>query len=361
MSSSWGNQIKISVFGESHQAAIGVVIDGLPAGEPIDLDALLAFMDRRRPGQNRFSTPRRETDHPHILSGFYQGQTTGTPLSVVIRNGDTHSADYAQMSSVARPAHADYTGHLRYHGAQDPRGGGHFSGRLTAPLVAAGGIAMQILNRRGVQIGGHIASVGEVDDTPFDSVHLSLNALSAPGKKPFPVQNDLAGEKMQQLIESCRCSQDSVGGVVECAAIGFPAGIGSPMFDGLENRLASVLFGIPAVKGLEFGAGFGASRGLGSQMNDPFCLEDGEIRTLTNHHGGILGGISSGMPILLRVAFKPTPSISRTQETVDFKKLEPVQLSIKGRHDPCVVPRAVPCVEAAVALALLDAWMEKTQ
>lgn len=361
MSSSWGNQIKISIFGESHGTAIGVVIDGLPPGEPIDFDALLAFMDRRRPGQNRFSTPRKESDHPHILSGFYEGRTTGTPLSVVIRNGDTHSADYAQMDSVARPAHADYTGHLRYHGAQDPRGGGHFSGRLTAPLVAAGGIAMQVLNRRGVQIGGHIASIGKVDDTPFDGVHLSPKAILAPGKKRFPVQNDPSGEKMQQLIEDCRKNQDSVGGVVECAALGFPAGIGSPMFDGLENRLASLLFGIPAVKGLEFGAGFGASCGFGSQMNDPFCLENGEIRTRTNHHGGILGGISSGMPILLRVAFKPTPSISREQDTVDFKRLEPVQLSIKGRHDPCVVPRAVPCVEAAVALALLDAWMEKTQ
>lgn len=358
MSSSWGNQIKLSIFGESHGAAIGAVIDGLPGGEPINLDELLVFMDRRRPGQNRFSTPRKESDHPHILSGFYQGRTTGTPLAVVIRNSDTHSTDYAQMSSVARPAHADYTGHLRYHGAQDPRGGGHFSGRLTAPLVAAGGIAMQILNRRGVQIGAHIASIGEVDDAPFDPVSLSAEVLSALGKKSFPVQNDRSGEKMQQMIETCRLNQDSVGGVVECGAIGFPAGIGSPMFSGLENRLSSLIFGIPAVKGLEFGAGFQASRCFGSQMNDPFCLENGEIRTTTNHHGGILGGISSGMPILLRVAFKPTPSISRTQETVDFKKMESVQLSIKGRHDPCVVPRAVSCVEAAVAVALLDAWME---
>ena len=361
MSSNWGNQIKISIFGESHGTAIGVVIDGLPAGEPIDFDLLLAFMDRRRPGQNRFSTPRKETDHPHILSGFYQGRTTGTPLAIVIRNGDTHSTDYAQMASIARPAHADYTGYLRYHGAQDSRGGGHFSGRLTAPLVAAGGIAMQILAHRGVQIGGHIASIGEIDDIPFDPVTLSTDTLLSPGKKDFPVQNDHAGEKMQQLIENCRINQDSVGGVVECAAIGFPAGIGSPMFDGLENRLASLLFGIPAVKGLEFGAGFHSSRCLGSQMNDPFCLENRKIRTKSNHHGGILGGISSGMPILLRVAFKPTPSISRVQDTVNFQTMEPAQLSIQGRHDPCIVPRAVPCVEASVDLALLDAWMEKTE
>ncbi|MDD3192302.1 MAG: chorismate synthase [Oscillospiraceae bacterium] len=361
MSSSWGNQIKLSIFGESHGPAIGVVLDGLPAGEPLDLDVLLSFMDRRRPGQNRFSTPRKETDAPHILSGFYQGRTTGTPLAVVIQNSDTHSADYAQMSSVARPAHADYTGYLRYHGAQDPRGGGHFSGRLTAPLVAAGGIAKQILARRGVVVGAHIFSVGCQNDLPFDPVGLTAEELAAPGQKTFPVLDAKAGESMQQLIESCRMAQDSVGGVVECGVIGFPAGVGSPIFDGLENRLASLIFGIPAVKGIEFGAGFEASRHFGSQMNDPFRLENGQIRTTSNHHGGILGGISSGMPILLRAAFKPTPSISRPQETVDFQKMEPTQLSIEGRHDPCVVPRAVPCVEAATALALLDAWMEKIE
>lgn len=360
MSSSWGNLIKLSIFGESHGTAIGVVLDGLPSGMPIDMDALLAFMDRRRPGKARFATSRKETDHPHILSGYYRGQTTGTPLAIVIQNGDTHSSDYVQMEHIARPAHADYTGYLRYHGAQDPRGGGHFSGRLTAPLVAAGGIALQILQKNQIFVGAHIASVGDRNDLSFDPVNLDAESLLAPGKKFFPVVDDMAGEKMQELIESCRMSQDSVGGVVECGVVGFPAGVGSPIFDGLENRIASLMFGIPAVKGLEFGAGFDASRHFGSQMNDPFCVENGQIRTTTNHHGGILGGISSGMPIILRVAFKPTPSISRPQNTVDFKAMEATQLSIQGRHDPCVVPRAVPCVEAAVALALLDAWMEKS-
>ena len=359
MSSSWGNLIKISIFGESHGTAIGVVLDGLPSGMPIDMEALLLFMDRRRPGKDRFSTSRRETDYPHIVSGYYRGQTTGTPLAIVIQNGDTHSADYTEMEHIARPAHADYTGYLRYQGAQDPRGGGHFSGRLTAPLVAAGGIAIQILQKHQIAIGAHIASVGNQYDLPFDPVRLNEETLLAPGKKPFPVVDDMAGKKMQELIENCRMTQDSIGGVVECGIIGFPPGIGSPMFDGLENRLASLIFGIPAVKGLEFGAGFGAARHLGSQMNDPFCIVNGEIRTSTNHHGGILGGISSGMPIMLRVAFKPTPSISRPQSTVDFKTMENTQLSIQGRHDPCVVPRAVPCVEAAAALALLDAWMER--
>ena len=360
MSSSWGNLIKLSIFGESHGTAIGAVLDGLPSGMPIDMDALLAFMDRRRPGKARFATSRKETDHPHILSGYYPGQTTGTPLAIVIQNGDTHSSDYAQMEYIARPAHADYTGYLRYHGAQDPRGGGHFSGRLTAPLVAAGGIALQILQKNQIFVGAHIASVGDRNDLSFDPVNLDAESLLEPGKKFFPVVDDMAGEKMQELIESCRMSQDSVGGVVECGVVGFPAGVGSPIFDGLENRIASLMFGIPAVKGLEFGAGFDAACHFGSQMNDPFCVENGQIRTTTNHHGGILGGISSGMPIILRVAFKPTPSISRPQNTVDFKAMEATQLSIQGRHDPCVVPRAVPCVEAAVALALLDAWMEKS-
>lgn len=361
MSSNWGNHIKLSIFGESHGPSIGMVLDGLPPGEPIDLEQLCAFMDRRRPGKNRMSTPRSETDEPHILSGIYRNHTTGTPLAIEIYNRDTHSSDYAQMDHVARPGHADYTGHLRYCGAQDPRGGGHFSGRLTAPLTAAGGIALQILARRGVSVGAHIASIGPLEDQLFDPVSLSAAILAKPGQKAFPVLDDSAGESMQQLIETCRASQDSVGGVVECGITGFPPGIGSPMFDGLENRFASLLFGIPAVKGLEFGAGFDAARHFGSQMNDPFTIQNSTVQTKTNHHGGILGGISSGMPILFRVAFKPTPSISRQQETVDFQKMESVVLSIRGRHDPCIVPRAVPCVEAAAALALLDAWMEKTK
>ena len=361
MSSNWGNQLKISVFGESHGAAIGVVIDGLPAGEEIDLEQLLAFSDRRRPGKNRFSTPRKETDEPIFLSGVYQGKTTGTPLAIMIKNSDTHSSDYAQMQTLARPSHGDYTGYLRYHGANDPRGGGHFSGRLTAPLTAAGAIALQILSRRGITVGAHLASVGTVNDDLFDPVTPTEQSLLAPGKKEFPVLNDDAGIRMQQLIEECRLAQDSVGGIVECAVVGFPAGIGSPMFDGLENRIASLLFGVPAVKGVSFGDGFDITRRKGSEMNDPFRMKNGKICTESNHNGGILGGISSGMPIIVRAAFKPTPSISQQQDTVDFIKNENAEIVIQGRHDPCVVPRAVPVVESVVALALLDALLEKTQ
>lgn len=355
MSSSYGTHIHLTIFGESHGMAIGAVLDGLPSGEPVDMQALLAFMDRRKPGKNLFSTPRKETDIPQILSGVYEGKTTGTPLAILIPNEDTHSADYGEIAFVPRPAHADYTGFLRYSGAQDPRGGGHFSGRLTAPLVAAGGIAKQILSRKGIQIGAHIASIGTVRDACFSTVHLGAQELLSSSQKDFPVLDDACGKAMRELIEECRTQQDSVGGTVECAIVGFPAGVGSPLFEGLENKLASVLFGIPAVKGLEFGAGFSASSSFGSQMNDPFVMEDGMVRTSSNHHGGILGGISSGMPILFRVAFKPTPSISRPQQTVNLTTMTDTSITIHGRHDPCVVPRAVPCVEAAAAIALLDA------
>ena len=361
MSSSWGKQLKISVFGESHGPAVGVVMDGLPASETIDTEALLAFMDRRRPGKNRFSTQRSETDEPIILSGVYQNKTTGTPLTIMIKNSDTHSSDYTQMAQLARPSHGDYTGYLRYNGANDPRGGGHFSGRLTAPLTAAGGIALQILAHMGITVGAHLSSIGPVCDRAYDPVALTADDLHAAAARPFPVLDEKIGEEMQQLIEECRMSQDSVGGIVECAVLGFPAGIGSPMFDGLENRIASLLFGVPAVKGVSFGDGFDIAGKKGSEMNDPFRIKDGKVVTSTNHNGGILGGISSGMPIILKAAFKPTPSISQKQDTVNFVENENASIEIVGRHDPCVVPRAVPVVEAVVALALLDALLEKTE
>ena len=271
MSSSWGNTIKISIFGESHGAAIGVVLDGLPAGIPIDMEDLLSFMDRRRPGKALFATSRKESDTPHILSGYYHGQTTGTPLAIVIQNADTHSTDYKEMEHIARPAHADFTGHLRYRRSTRPAGRRpFFRERLTAPLVAAGGIARQILRQNGIDIGAHIASVGEQHDLLFDPVRLHAEALFSPGKKVFPVLDDIAGEKMQKLIESCRMAQDSVGGVVDMRCYRFSCGNWIPIFDGLENRIASLIFGIPAVKGLEFGAGFDAAKHFGSQMNDPF-------------------------------------------------------------------------------------------
>lgn len=354
MSSNWGNSFQISLFGESHGAGVGVVIDGIPAGLKLDFETLEAFMKRRAPGRDKTSTPRKESDLPELLSGILNGVTTGAPLTAFIRNSDMHSGDYAELSSLARPGHADYTGFLRYGGFNDVRGGGHFSARLTAPLVFAGGIAKQLLAAYGIFVGAHIARAAGIDDERFDDVKLDTQTLLSTGARDFPVLDEQAGGRMREAIEAARLAQDSVGGIIECGIIGVPAGIGSPIFDGIENRIASILFGIPAVKGIEFGAGFAAADLRGSENNDPFVIDGGAVRTRTNLHGGILGGISSGMPILFRAAFKPTPSISRTQSTVDFQKNVPAELSIKGRHDPCVVVRAVPVVEAAAAAAITD-------
>ncbi|MEM1483679.1 chorismate synthase [Oscillospiraceae bacterium PP1C4] len=361
MSSNWGNCFYISIFGESHGAGIGVVIDGVPAGLKLDLDELSAFMLRRAPGHSKTSTPRMESDIPEILSGFVSGVTTGTPLAALIRNNDTHSSDYEEFSSVARPGHADYTGFVRYGGHNDVRGGGHFSARLTAPLCFAGAVAKQLLAQKNILVGAHIARAAGISDIPYDPVNLDEQTLLRAGKSEFPVLDDAAGEQMKAAIEEARMAQDSVGGVVECAILGVPAGIGSPIFDGLENSIASIVFGIPAVKGIEFGEGFGAADLKGSQNNDSFQIRDGKIVTDTNHAGGILGGISSGMPILLRAAFKPTPSISQSQNTVDFTARTQRSVNIKGRHDPCVAVRAVPVVEAAVAIAAVDAMLSQGQ
>lgn len=355
MASQFGERIKVSLFGQSHSKAIGVVIDGLPAGEAIDLAQVQRFMARRAPGGAPYATARKEADEPQILSGLVEGFTCGAPLCAMIENKDTRSKDYDQLRDLPRPSHADYTAFVKYGQFHDIRGGGHFSGRLTAPLCFAGALAMQMLARRGVSVGAHIAAIDGVWDDPFDPVGLTTQQLLAPGAKPFAVCNDERGGQMRQHIDQARLQQDSVGGIVECAALGVPAGLGEPMFDGLENRLAAALFGIPAVRGVEFGAGFAAAALRGSQHNDPFLpQEGGGLQTATNHHGGILGGISSGMPILLRCAFKPTPSISQPQRTVSLSRGEGAELVIEGRHDPCIVPRAVPCVEAAAALVLLD-------
>lgn len=354
MSSNWGNHLKLSIFGESHGGGIGAVIDGLPAGEPIDREELLRFIARRAPGKDKTATPRRESDEPEFLSGILDDVTCGTPVGFLIRNTDTRSGDYHTMQTLARPGHADYTGYLRYGGHNDIRGGGHFSGRLTAPLVVAGGIAKQILAHRGVTVGAHLLRVADVSDTPFDPVNPQKDDLLAAGKNSFPTLDRLSGERMYDAIERARLDCDSVGGVIECAAIGFPAGIGDPMFDGMENVISSILFGIPACKGVEFGDGFAAAALRGSENNDAFVIDGGSVRTRTNRHGGILGGISSGMPILVRAAFKPTPSIAREQQTIDYRANSEARLTVKGRHDPCLAVRAVPCVEAAVSLALLD-------
>ncbi|MCD8094932.1 MAG: chorismate synthase [Ruminococcus sp.] len=361
MSSTWSNNISFSVFGESHGPAIGVVIDNMPPGESIDMDKLVQFMARRAPKKDATSTQRREKDMPQIMSGFVNGKTTGTPLCAFIQNTDQHSQDYAKskLDSLVRPGHADYTGALRYQGFNDVRGGGHFSGRLTAPLCFTGAVAGQILEKRGIYVGAHIAAIHNIKDDVFDSVLTSRDDIVAIREKAFPVINDEKGKRMKRDIEKAREYSDSVGGVVECIAVNVPAGIGSPIYDGLENSIAQLVFGIPAVKGIEFGAGFNASKMLGSENNDEFYVDDkGHVVTRSNFAGGILGGISTGMPITLRVAFKPTPSIAQPQNTVDIKNLKNETIEIKGRHDPCVVPRAVPCVEAAVNIALLNHMLQ---
>ena len=357
MSSEFGKILKVSVFGQSHGKAIGVNIDGLPAGETIDLEELQRFLDRRRPGKSLLSTARNEGDVPEFLSGLENGKTCGAPLCAIIRNSDQHSGDYAELADKPRPGHADYTAWVKWKGHADMRGGGHFSGRLTAPLCIAGGIAKQILARRGIYVGAHLRGVGGIADEPFP-LHPTPELFEEVVRKPFPVLDDKAGETMQAVILSSKEYLDSVGGVVECAAIGVPAGLGDPMFDGVDSRLAAALFGIPAVKDVGFGMGFGAAAVLGSSNNDTFAIKDGKIVTETNHAGGILGGITTGMPITFEVAFKPTPSIGKPQKTVSLSAMEETELTIHGRHDPCIAHRAVPVVEAVTATVLLDLLLQ---
>lgn len=359
MSSTWKNNISFTIFGESHGPAIGVCMDNVPPGESIDVDKIYKFMARRAPKKDGTTTMRKESDIPQIISGYHNGKTTGTPLVAMIANNDQHSQDYNNISKLARPGHADYTGALRYRGFNDIRGGGHFSGRLTAPLCFAGAVAQQILEKRGIYVGAHIAEIHGITDKSFDPINTSRQDIIDLKEKDFPVIIDVQGNEMKKEILHAREEQDSVGGIIECIAINVPAGIGSPIFDGLENSIAQLIFGIPAVKGLEFGAGFDVAKMTGSENNDEFYVnERGIVVTKTNSHGGILGGISSGMPITLRVAIKPTPSISRPQETIDYSAMKNETLVVKGRHDPCIVPRAVPCVEAAVNLAVLSHMLE---
>lgn len=359
MSSTWNNRISISIFGESHGPAIGVVIDNLPPGEHIDIEELGRFMARRAPKKDGTTTMRAEKDLPQIMSGLVNDKTTGTPLCAFIQNTDTRSKDYSNISKLARPGHADYTGAVRYRGFNDVRGGGHFSGRLTAPLCFAGAVCGQILEKRGIYTGAHIAEIHNIKDDVFDRTNVSKQDILDVRYKKFPVINDEQGQKMFDDIQKARVGCESLGGIIECACVNVPAGIGSPLFDGLENTLAQLIFGIPAVKGLEFGAGFLTAKMVGSQNNDDFYVDErGQVKTKTNNHGGILGGISSGMPITLNVAIKPTPSISKPQETIDYENMTNDVLTIKGRHDPCIVPRAVPCVEAAVNIGILSHMLD---
>jgi len=350
MNSTYGDNLKLTIFGQSHGPAIGMTLDGIPAGLAIDEEALQVFLNRRAPGQNAWSTSRKEADKVEILSGIVDGKTCGAPITAVIHNTNTRSGDYDNLKNCPRPGHADYTAQIKYGGTQDAAGGGHFSGRLTAPLCIAGGMCLQWLKEMGVCIGGHISNIHGIKDDVFDPMNPQLDSVST----VFPVLNGKQGENMRASIAAAKVLGDSVGGSIECAVIGLDAGYGGPLFAGLEGKLSQILYGIPAVKGVEFGAGFGVCDLFGSENNDAFAVQNGQIVTLTNRCGGILGGISNGMPILFRVAFKPTPSIAKIQQTVDLSKLENTTLQVKGRHDPCIVPRAVPVVEAAAAIAIYD-------
>ena len=360
MASVYGNALRLSIFGQSHSPAIGCSIDGLPAGIAVDLDRLQAFLDRRAPGRSATSTARRESDAPEFIAGITDGHTNGAPVAAIIRNGNTRSQDYDELRRKPRPGHADWPADVKYRGYQDVAGGGHFSGRLTAPLCVAGGIALQALEARGIRIAAHIASLGPepICDTPFDPMKPNLVQLDAILANPLPCVSASAATRMRACILDAKNDLDSVGGIIECVAYGVPAGLGDPMFDGIENRIAKIAFGIPAVKGVEFGAGMAAARLRGSQNNDPYRMDGDAVRPQTNHAGGILGGITTGMPVVWRMAVKPTPSIGRRQQSVDLVARSDAELVVHGRHDPCIVPRAVPVAEAACALALLDALLE---
>lgn len=355
MSSTYGESLKLSIFGQSHGAGIGMTLDGIPAGLSIDLEKLQLFLNRRAPGQNNWSTPRREEDRPEFLSGLLDGYTCGAPIAAVIYNKNTRSGDYANLKDQPRPGHADLTAQFKYGGYQDCAGGGHFSGRLTAPLCIAGGLCKQWLEAKGITIGAHLAAVAGIYDVPFDPIAPQTDRVN----DGFPVLDLQAGEQMRQAIDSARKEGDSVGGIIECAVTGLPIGLGEPMFGGMEGRIAQIVYGIPAVKGIEFGAGFAASKMRGSENNDGYRVIDGQITPNTNHAGGILGGITNGQPLIFRAAIKPTPSISREQQSISIGCLENRELIIKGRHDPCIAPRAVPVVEAAAAIAVFDAILSQ--
>lgn len=358
MSSEFGNKIKVGIFGQSHGKAIGVTVHGLPAGEEIDLAQLQAFMERRRGGKNAMSTSRSEADRPEFLSGLENGRTCGAPLCAVIENSNTRSGDYDELKNKPRPGHADYTAFVKWNGEADMRGGGHFSGRLTAPLCVAGGIAKQILARRGIYVGAHLNAVAGIEEERFP-LFPERELFDEIAAKSFPVIDDKKGEEMISAILAAKEDGDSVGGIIECAIIGLPAGLGEPMFGGIENRIAAAIFGIPAIKGIEFGAGFAASAMRGSENNDPFCICEDEVITETNNCGGILGGITNAMPVVFRAAVKPTPSIAKRQATVDLDIMAETTLEIKGRHDPCIAQRAVPVVEAIAAIVMLDIITEE--
>ncbi|MCD7722902.1 MAG: chorismate synthase [Clostridiales bacterium] len=354
MSSVTGNKIKLCVFGESHGQAIGCVIDSLPAGLKLDLDKIRLDMQRRAPGRNKQSTARKEADEFEIVSGLLNGETTGAPLTMYIKNTNTRSTDYENIKLIARPSHSDYPAFIKYSGKNDSAGGGHFSGRLTAPIVFAGAVAKQALAERGVFVGAHIAEIAGAADERFDKNNIDRALLARLGQSEFSLIDENSGAKMRELIEQARLAGDSVGGEIECAVIGMPVGAGANIFDTVESRLSAALFAVPAVKGVQFGAGFGFSAMRGSEANDCYGVENGRVVTLSNNNGGILGGMTTGAPVVFSVAIKPTPSISVPQQSVNLKTMQNETLVIKGRHDPCIVQRAVPVIEAMAAFTMLD-------
>ncbi len=357
MSSNIGNKLKISIFGESHGEGIGVVIDGLPAGFSVDLNYINQQMKRRAPGRSSLSTQRKEEDEYKILSGFFQGKTTGTPFSAIIYNKDKNSEDYDDLKNILRPSHSDYTGHIKYYSYNDYRGGGHFSGRLTAPLLFAGAIAMQILESKNIYIGSRIKSIYDISDETIENV--DIETIMNLRTMNFPVISSEKGKHMKDRIIEHKEKGNSLGGIVETFIINVPAGYGEPFFDSIESKLSHMIFSIPTVKGVEFGAGFKITEMTGKEANDQFMINNDNIITVTNNNGGILGGISDGMPIVLKTAIKPTPSIQSSQNTVDISTMENTVINIKGRHDPCIVPRILPVVEGACALVILDLIMER--
>ena len=347
--------MRYSIFGESHGPAIGVVLEQVPPGLVLDREAISKEMARRAPGKSPLSTARKEADVPEILSGVFDGKTTGTPLCAIIHNSDHHSKDYAKTRFLARPSHGDYTGFVRYQGCNDYRGGGHFSGRLTAPLVFAGAVAKQLLAQRGITVGAHISQIGTIKDKSFADTQLTPTLFQTLSEKAFPTVDDQAGAAMQAEILQAREELDSIGGAIQCAVLGLPVGVGSPDLGcNVEGVLAQHLFAVPAVKGISFGAGFAFASMRGSAANDPFYMDGGQVKTRTNHSGGVNGGISNGMPVLFQVAIRPTPSIGQEQNTINFSTMEDAKLTIQGRHDPCIVHRAVPVIEAAAALAICE-------
>lgn len=358
MSSTYGQQLKLSIFGQSHGEAIGVTLDGFPAGMVIDMDHLRTEMARRAPGQSLLTTARKEPDAPEFLSGVLNGRTTGQPICILIRNTNQRSRDYGDGVDLVRPGHADYTGHVRYFGFEDWRGGGSFSGRLTAPLVAAGALCSQWLAQQGVTIACHIQRLGDVRDASFMEAdpHADYSYMK---QMHLPVLTEGVDAQMEAAAMAARNDGDSIGGVIECMVTGLPAGLGAPFFDSVESQISHLLFSVPAVKGVEFGEGFGFAALRGSQANDAFRMAEGRVVTETNHSGGVNGGITNGMPVIFRCVIRPTPSIARKQQTVSLKTGENAELEIHGRHDPCILPRAVPVIEAMTAIAMLDMWKER--